>query len=372
MYHDYGGKAIVRCAPEGYQMISSFEIRNYRCFKEVKKTAMKRFTFVVGKSGTGKTALLESLFLTAGGNPEIYFRLRRWRGFGDSIELSGTRLNYESVFRDLFHKFNQEEGVRIGIEDTSQGYRKLEISYQGSDTLDLPLKATSGRSEDSFTVLPITFKWDTPKKVITSKVEVGPNGLRMSGSQEVLPMTFLSSHTINAKDNATKFSELSKRNSVGPIVDALKGVFHDVKGLSLELVGGEPILHVDIPSLNERLPLVVLSGGMNKYLSIVLAILSSKGGTVIVDEIENGFYYDNLPVILSTIVNLCRITQTQLIASTHSYEMLKALSSIMDEYLEKHCELLRLEQESPGEQPTVRTIAGENCKAAIESGFEVR
>jgi AAA domain, putative AbiEii toxin, Type IV TA system/AAA ATPase domain len=352
-------------------MISSLEMRNFRCFENV-KTSLKRFTFIVGRSGTGKTALLEALFLAGGGNPEIYFRLRRWRGFGENVELSGTRASYESVFRDLFYNFNQHAGIYIRTDDPDRGYRKLEISYEGSATLDLPLRATSTESEDSFTVTPITFKWDTPKGVKSSRVEVAENRFRMSGTQEVSPMVFVSPQTQNPRQNAIKYSDLSRQNEAGRVLEALQGVFPNVEGMSLEFSAGEPMLYVSVAGIPEKLPLVVLSGGMNKYLSIILAILTVPGGAVIVDEMENGFYYENLPLILKTLVTLCRETKTQLIATTHSYEFLEALAEVMDDKLEEQSALLRLEQEQPMQAPNIRFIPGNSYRSAIASSFEVR
>jgi AAA ATPase domain len=156
-------------------MISTVDIRNFRCFSEVKIKGLKRFTFVVGEGGAGKTALLEALFLSGGGNAEIYFRIRLWRGFGDTIEIAAGRAAYESVFRDLFHNFDSDTGAYIRIEDPDRGYRKLDILYEGSATLDLPLRPSAEKSGDSFSVVPITFRWETPKRISVSQVEIDPH-----------------------------------------------------------------------------------------------------------------------------------------------------------------------------------------------------
>jgi hypothetical protein len=277
------------------------------------------------------------------------------------------------MFRDLFYNFESSNGAYIRVEDSDKGARKLEIDYEGGGTIDLPYRASEGQAGDAFTVIPITFKWDIGKKVVRSQVEIKDGIIKMSGgTQDVFSINFVSSQTMNSRQNALKYSELSKRNKTGPVVDALKEVFPEVTDLSLEAVAGDLMLHVSMAGLPERIPLVVLSGGMNKYLSIVLAILATAGGTVIVDEIENGFYYENLPSLLRTLFKLCRKNRTQLIASTHSYEFLQSIASIMDEDLEKDVALLRLDKRSITEQPSVTMVPGVNYKAAIESGFEVR
>jgi len=59
---------------------------------------------------------------------------------------------------------------------------------------------------------------------------------------------------------------------------------------------GEVMLYASVKDLGERLPLAVFSGGINKYLSILLAIATTRDGVVLIDEIENGFYYKPWPV----------------------------------------------------------------------------
>src|SRR5450755_3816614 len=101
----------------GNPMLTSIDVKNFRCFKHLEQGGLKRFNFIVGDGGSGKTALLEALFLAGGGSPEIYFRLRSWRGFGE-FRLQGSRESFESLFRDLFFEFDQKSGVLIRLKDS--------------------------------------------------------------------------------------------------------------------------------------------------------------------------------------------------------------------------------------------------------------
>ena len=58
------------CA-SGYQMVDSVNIRNFRSFSDVKIDGCRRINIIVGENGSGKTALLEALFLAAGVSPEL-------------------------------------------------------------------------------------------------------------------------------------------------------------------------------------------------------------------------------------------------------------------------------------------------------------
>jgi AAA15 family ATPase/GTPase len=60
-------------------MIETVEIHNFRGFRDLEISHLKRINIVVGDNSAGKTALLEALFLASAANPEVTSRLRQWR-----------------------------------------------------------------------------------------------------------------------------------------------------------------------------------------------------------------------------------------------------------------------------------------------------
>jgi hypothetical protein len=352
-------------------MISQFEIKNFRCYRQWHQNGLKRFNFIVGESGTGKTALLEALFMVGAANPEIWFRIRRWRGFGEGpIQLS-TRDSYESLFRDLFHQYDQKSVASVLIWDSNIGKRELQVFYEKSDVYTLPLKDV--KEENAFAMNPVVFKWDLKDQVFRTTVEITDGALRMHGKTEVYPVILISSRAHSSREYAQYYSALSRTRKAGPVVEALKGIFPEINALSLEMVAGEPLLHVDVKGIDELIALGDLSGGLDRYLAIVVSILTNRGGAILIDEIETGFYYKNLPALLRSIVQLCDKNNVQLFATTHSYEFLKIMTDAMSSArrgADDFC-VLRLEKEQ-GRQPMVTLIEGSSYKSAIESEFEIR
>jgi hypothetical protein len=353
-------------------MISQIEIRNFRCFKQVKIQGLKRFNFIVGESGAGKTAFIEALFLVGGGNPEIWFRLRRWRGIGEGPIQLGLRQNYEALFRDMFYGFDQQKGAYLRIIDSKLGKRELEIYYSDSNVLTLPVGEQKG-TENAFSVDPINFKWDFGNRIVHSKVEFKDGGLQMKGTAEVYPVFLVSPRTFSGRESAQFYSNLSRAKHAQPVLDGIRSLFGEVEEISIELVAGEPLLHVSLPGLPEKLPLGDLSGGLNKYIEILLAILTNPGGALLIDEIENGFHYRNLPDLLKNIVALCDKHDVQLFATTHSYEFLQVMAGAMSSTQKGKDDfsLLRLERKGT-ESPTITNVSGDSFEAAINEDFEVR
>src|SRR5688500_13691121 len=85
-------------AARGY-MIDSLRIKNFRGFRELALDNLGLVNVVVGANASGKTSLLEAIFLAAGGSVEAVTRLRLWRGLGPFQAFSPTRQMYESIWK---------------------------------------------------------------------------------------------------------------------------------------------------------------------------------------------------------------------------------------------------------------------------------
>ena len=53
-------------------MLEELKIRNYRIFKELKIDQLRRINLIAGSNNSGKTSLLEAIFLLAGGRAELW------------------------------------------------------------------------------------------------------------------------------------------------------------------------------------------------------------------------------------------------------------------------------------------------------------
>jgi AAA15 family ATPase/GTPase len=350
----------------GCLMIDSVEIRGFKCFENLKITPLKRLNVIVGESASGKTSFLEALFLLAGANPEIYFRMRSWRGFSPQVQIN-SKVVYESIFRDLFHEFDQTKTTYLSCVDNKKGRRSLEIYYKSQDSFSLPF---DDLEVNAFQIDPIIFKWQVGKAIYESTLELKDNSFKFRGSAPVAPVAYFNPLNSAGQQNATSFSSLSRQYKAHRLLSAIKGLFPSVEDVNLEIMGGETTLHVST-GLSQRLPIADLSGGINKFVSIALGIMANPGGAVIVDEIENGFYYKNLSDVWNSLVKLSEDDGVQLIVTTHSYEFLKAIApSLESKEMSKQFQLMRLEKGDV--QPEIKIFSGSLYHDAIVSDFEVR
>jgi ABC-type lipoprotein export system ATPase subunit len=349
-------------------MIKRLELRNFRCYQHL-DLSLKHFNIVVGESGSGKTALLEAIFLLGGANPEIYLRLRNWRGFSRAFNLSGTREQYQSIFRDLFYNFDQDSGAILNFEDDVSGSRKLEISYSDSPKFGLDLE---GPEPHAFTLSPIQFKWIVDGRVHNTSLSFNAGKLTIDGAAPVAPLAYYNSVNVSTFEASSAFSALSRQFRVVHLIETIARVYPQVKDISLELIAGDPALCVAIAGLAERIPLGDLSGGIAKFVSIALSILINPKGTVIVDEFEAGLYYRDIASVWKSLVELATLQQVQLIVSTHSYEFLQAAAPVLaSEAIAKESQLLRVEIDDNGKH-VIRKITASAFEAATSQDLEVR
>jgi hypothetical protein len=125
-------------------MIESLEISNFRGFSNLILKNLSRVNIIVGDNGSGKTALLESLFLAGGLGPEIYLRTRAWRGAGEKMLVSLERDQYEALWKEIFYGLDQNQAVIIRFIDSISGERQLRIYYDAAQTHMMPLDIGKG------------------------------------------------------------------------------------------------------------------------------------------------------------------------------------------------------------------------------------
>jgi hypothetical protein len=360
-------------------MIESLEIKNFRCFEKLHLKGLGTVNIVVGANGSGKTSLLESIFLGVGGTPEIVTRLRGWRGLGQLIALTGTRSSYDAIWNDIFFNFDQQRTIEINAVGYPENSRKLKVWYNPGDTAVIPLSneekvgTGAGRATDSSAIIPITFEWtEATNKPREFKPAFTLTGLSMGGAPIPALAAFFSSSyvaTANPSESAGQFSELSKRNEEGPIRELIKELF-PITTLSLEAsVGGMSILYCGVPWLPVKIPLGLLSSGILKLVSILLGIATFPKGVIIVDEIENELYYQIMPKVWESLLVFCKKFDVQLFASTHSYECLKAALQAVQRN-EGDFRLIRTERKDG--KCIARLFGGKDFEAALETETEVR
>ena len=130
------------------------------------------------------------------------------------------------------------------------------------------------------------------------------------------------------------------------MIETLQQIEPKLKRFVVSLVAGIPSLRADIGS-KKLIPLSYMGEGMNRLLSLSLAIPICQNGVLLVDEIENGIHHSALPRVCRSIRDLAHHFNVQILASTHSSECIRAAHEV---YAESDIYDFRLFEFAPEEE----------------------
>ena len=348
-------------------MFQDVQIEGFKCFQSVQLKRLRRVNVIVGGNASGKTALLEALFIMSGGSSNLVWRTNLWRGNIHSKELHISSSEFRDVWRDLFHLLDTDKKIFVQAKDNKKGLRSLSISFapeESERSLDL---------DSSEIYQPIEFVWTVNRRKFTIRVALpqATKELRESGDLKIEPWgaTFLSPLNPHPQDDIRRFSLLSKTKALGPVLEALSEEFQLIRNLSLGKHLGQDTVFADVSNLSEMVPIGSVSAGSKRFLSILLSIATASQGIVLIDELENGFHFSHYESIWRRIANWGEGFSCQLFVSTHNRECLEALIPTAKTN-PQWFSLVRLERGNGSS--TIRQFTAGDLLAALEEEVEIR
>jgi hypothetical protein len=171
------------------------------------------------------------------------------------------------------------------------------------------------------------------------------------------------------QEDASRFGELVRTKSENLLVGALQIVEPRLRALASIPIGGLSTIHADV-GLNNLIPLPLMGDGMTGLASLLLAIITTRGGVVLIDEIENGLHHSVLRDVWQVIDKAATSSNTQVFATTHSLECISAAQEAFHNANSDNFRLHRLERIDGHVQ--VVSYRQDVLEAAIEANLEVR
>ena len=337
-------------------MLTSLRVENFRNLRHIEVGALGRVNLIAGRNNSGKTSLLEALSLLSG------------KGLDNSI-LRGRSAGHRGLFRqrlvedawkELFSDLVMERPISITGYYAQDRFYSLNISSRFDETESAD-DATTTRLHDSADLFEFQYKNEA------GRIAVHRRG---TDQRPHAPVTFLSkplfSRTDDADLDASLLGQLIQQKRDGPVLKALQIIEPSLQSIRDNSATGIPMIVGDI-GLPELTPLHVMGEGMTRLARLVLAIASTQGGVVLVDEIENGLHYSVLPRVWKVIDEAAEQSNVQVFATTHSAECVKAAhQSLSAESFRYH----RLDY--IGLNNRVVTYDWDSIEASIEYDGEIR
>ena len=299
-------------------------LQNFRGFQDFTLHGLARVNVIAGSNNTGKTSILEAAWLL-GCNQSVNLPVRLLSGRGQPIMLMDRQ---ETSWDWLFHRRSSTSPVTIASETTSATVRLTDLN-----AIPIPQGSGIGNQPASLQALDVSHR-DPSGKVnerrLTIRQAASGAGLEVQAQtlrQEIsilddsayLPATYR-----NPVEVANWLSELILKKDTDPLIIAMRAIDDRIAGLQIVSVMGTPTVHVDLGDATGLVPLHTLGDGFNRVLHILAAIAWAGRRRVLVDEIENGIFFEALPKVWSAIDAFSARHECQVFATTHSWEAVTA------------------------------------------------
>lgn len=348
-------------------MLESLNIKNFRILGDLSIERLARINLFAGCNNSGKTTLLETLFLMSGfGNPHI------------GINSNVTRTSFPEqpppdVIRDvlwkpMFSMLDMERNIEITGSHRQHGPLRLRISRENPYLNELPLRGPDETTSSQLGDFALTFSFEKSSKVNVKQIRLTNQGIQVDppDTESLFPAIFISSRNIVPREEAMRLGQLRKRKQGDFILESLQTMEPRLKSVEENSTSGHSMIWGDV-GLPELVPLQVLGEGMTRVARLVLAISAAENGIVLVDEIETGLHYSVLSKVWKAVDKASRKFNTQIFATTHSFECMEASCEALDprDFL-----FHRLEVDDTGSRCV--TYEPEEINAAIRHDFEVR
>lgn len=355
-------------------MLSKLHIGNFRSFNPLKIDRLGKINIVSGYNNSGKTSLLEAVFLLSGGaHPSLLLNENVVRGV--AVTSGSDHVVHSAMWQPMFHDLDMSRAVEITGDHLLRGEVKIRLTLERPNLFELPLdngKATIGDKHQNKEMLKLSYILNG-QTIATFNTSLTGNTVQVQTDQPEIqisfPATILSFRNRNHEHDAKRLGRLRQQKKSDLVVEALRVIEPRLRSLEVNSITGKDTIWGDT-GLSEQVPLPVMGDGMMQLARVVLAISSAPDGVALIDEIENGLHHSVLSKVWQVIEKAAEQFNTQIVATTHSYECIAAAGKVFEESSDDVFFLHRLETTETGTRCV--TYDKETMEAAIQHNMEVR
>ena len=371
-------------------MIKNITIENYKLFKSFHLEDIPRILLIGGKNNCGKTSLLEAVFLILDSlDASALIKHLKWRKFLTNMISHDPKF----LLGPSFYNFNLNQPITfqytICPSSTSRPSKEIErkISYKFlssklnvhkyNDKQVVQEKNRNIQTNQLLGLIEATYQLETGDSkfflnfynegIFFDNVEKEHLLLEYNSR---IPAGFLFHDSFtDIIQVSDMYSELEKNKNTKGVLKALQILEPKLESLSVISIGNQSRIYGDI-GIDQQVPLSLMGQGIDRLLFILLYIACRKDGVVLIDEIENGFHHSVLPLIWEVIAKHAKANNVQIMATTHSRELIMGAVKGLPEHLRDDFKYIRIDRDKDQFDPKIYNF--ENTKTALEFNIAVR
>lgn len=385
-------------------LLKNLEIDNFRTFGHLEIDKLGRVNLITGKNNVGKSSLLEALWLYArGGGVEALRDSLIYRNevatqerfsSRDRSVISALPGDYDELIdsvKYLFHDYHKTSfpppPIYVGPVKLAKGTKpvathasiKIEIGWyivqEVDDELTTPRRYVKldAKQVPLHEDADLYFVVGNGKRRVRFKVDRIFSRNSSSTSLDEIRSNFVKTEGLNARETSSLWNEIQLTDSEKSVLEAVRLIAPDVERISVR--SGEqselrkPIPIIRLKGQDDPVPLRVLGDGINRLFGLTLALTNTKGGILLVDEIENGLHYSVFLELWRFLFAVATQFNVQVFATTHSLDCVRSFQKAAKESEEEGF-LIRL-KDSHG-VVSATTLTKEELALATRDHVEVR
>lgn len=328
-------------------MLNSLFIKNYRNLKELKISSLGRVNLITGKNNTGKSTLLEAVALYASkGNLNLIdqFLTERGENYKGKVNPETIIRSFSSLFTDRKIGFSNEDAIQVsslekGVIGEGASLSVRFVKYFNETHRNEKYGITSNKR--------VIIENDADDQVENYKIglelKVGIIQTLLSFDEEFPSKPwfktnsleenyqFIRTRNIDREINGELFDKIALTEKEQFVSDALKIIEPTIERIAF--IGEnsrERTAVIKLTNVASPLPLRSMGDGINRILTIILALVNANSGFLLIDEFENGLHFSVQEKLWDIIFKLAQKLNVQVFVTTHSEDCIAGFENILN------------------------------------------
>lgn len=321
-------------------MFKKIEIKNFRGIKELKVENLKKFNVFVGDNGSGKTSILDAVYISINpNNPDLSRKTNTFRNIDEASE---------RFWKSLFYSFDSNNNISINCLSTENGKRNLQIKpmfeFQKEEYLKSfgKVSKTSSDSKMKKNIIGLNINFNVNgkkyKSGISQQEQKMPDGgvlfrlLPKANEEynELLTGVYANSSTIRDQNNMTEaLNNIINLKKQKEVVKFLRNFEKSISDIQFD---SSRRINIFDDDFDESVLLNTYGDGLVRGLSYYLSALNNNN-IILIDEVENGLHWSKQMVVFEYLYKISEeFKDVQFFMTSHSYDTVKSLYKTAKEF----------------------------------------
>lgn len=328
--------------------MNSLHIKNYKNLEDLQISKLGRVNLIAGENNVGKSSLLEAISIhQSGGSLEWLKRLLEFRGEAADEYVENHLQKEMDSFLSFLPNYDDEHKLELPIvlSDMKQNVEIRFVYYTETKVVENGYEGVIRTVIVDYNPKSYYDNVALGLEITTSfgqKILYAFNGVVPRLQTELLrKIQYVRMGDLNTINNPSLFDKLALTPLQKEVVKALQIIESGIADLNFLKDDRRKSRFVRERNVDadERVPYVVFEGeskprrlssmgdGINRILTIILAMLNAKDGVLLIDEFENGLHYSVQQKLWKVIFNLSASLNIQVFVTTHSRDAIRAFAA---------------------------------------------